>query len=268
MTNDAAVSHSNHALRHGTAGPRPFGEGWPTEPREFWEHAYVNADNGRQWSGRANLVLTQVAAGLAPGTALDLGCGEGADVIWLALRGWRASGVDISPTAVARAQRAAASAGAATARFIAGDIAEAISSARVGALAVGRHADAAGTGTGTGTDAAVADSDVAFDLVSASFFHAPPTVELPRTLLLRRAAELVTPGGLLLITSHAAPAPWADGVPEGYRFLTPQEELAELALDEREWTIEACELRQREVNDPDGGPAPLDDGVVLARRRD
>ncbi|WP_435850759.1 hypothetical protein [Streptomyces tibetensis] len=33
--------------------------------------------------------------GLAPGDALDLGCGEGGDGLWLAGRGWHVTAVDI-----------------------------------------------------------------------------------------------------------------------------------------------------------------------------
>ena len=43
---------------------------------------------GRVWSGRPNAVLVTEATGLAPGRALDLGCGEG-DAIWLAEQGWQ-----------------------------------------------------------------------------------------------------------------------------------------------------------------------------------
>src|SRR5689334_23917491 len=71
----------------------------------FWEDRYSGVEQA--WSGRVNQVLADVAAGLSPGRALDLGCGEGADAIWLAQRGWQVTGVDISPTAIARAQRAA-----------------------------------------------------------------------------------------------------------------------------------------------------------------
>jgi SAM-dependent methyltransferase len=55
---------------------------------------------------------------LAPGTALDVGSGEGADVIWLATQGWNATGADISPIALRRAAELAAQAGpAVTARI-------------------------------------------------------------------------------------------------------------------------------------------------------
>ena len=73
------------------------------------EHLYTG--RARRWSGRPNYALTHLAAGLRPGTALDVGCGEGADCVWLAEHGWRVTGVDVVPTATRRAAGAAAAAG-------------------------------------------------------------------------------------------------------------------------------------------------------------
>ena len=53
--------------------------------REFWDARYGSAD--QIWSGNPNPRLVEQVADLAPGTALDVGCGEGADAIWLASRG-------------------------------------------------------------------------------------------------------------------------------------------------------------------------------------
>ena len=46
--------------------------------------------------------------GLPVGTALDAGCGTGADAVWLARQGWAVTAIDISPTAVGQAERLAA----------------------------------------------------------------------------------------------------------------------------------------------------------------
>jgi SAM-dependent methyltransferase len=58
-----------------------------------------------------------------PGRAVDLGCGTGGNVLFLAERGWEAFGVDFSAAAISRARRAAASRGLADrARFLVGDV--------------------------------------------------------------------------------------------------------------------------------------------------
>ena len=56
---------------------------------------------------------------LPPGAALDIGCGSGTNVIYLAQHGWRATGIDFSPTAINQARRAAHGIDAAT--FLVGD---------------------------------------------------------------------------------------------------------------------------------------------------
>ncbi|QAY73401.1 class I SAM-dependent methyltransferase [Agromyces protaetiae] len=218
----------------------------PLSPADYWEDRYATSE--RVWSGRVNRVLADIAdsltAGRAPGRALDLGCGEGADAIWLATIGWDVTGVDLSATAVRRATEAARASGldVSRVRFVAADLSDPLP--------------------------ATLPHD-AYDLVTASFLHS--TVELPRTDILRRAAALVAPGGHLLITSHAAAPPWAGAEHRAHAaqhpFLTPDEEIAELALDPEQWETVAAETRTREAVGPDGEPATLDDGVVLLRRR-
>ena len=48
---------------------------------------------------------------LTPGRALDVGCGEGADAIWLSRRRWAVSAIDVSEVALRRARTAAELAG-------------------------------------------------------------------------------------------------------------------------------------------------------------
>lgn len=205
------------------------------DPTAFWERRYAGA--GPVWSGRVNRTLADAAANWEPGTSLDLGCGEGGDVLWLAERGWRAIGIDLSETAIARAREAAARGGS-EARFVAADLGRWIEDPH-------SAADAAGP----------------FDLVTASFLQSP--VELPRERILRAAAERVAPGGRLVVISHAAPPPWAEGHPGP--FPSPESEVALLGLDPERWAVTA-EVRTREATGPDGEPTTLDDTLVVARR--
>ena len=65
--------------------------------------------------------LIELAKGRAPGRALDLGCGTGSDVLYLASLGWDATGVDFVPRAIAAARSRAAASGS-PASFTVGDV--------------------------------------------------------------------------------------------------------------------------------------------------
>ena len=246
MSTDAKHSH-DHAPQADT----------PQDPAAFWESHYGDE---QVWSGNVNAALADAAEHLIPGSVLDLGCGEGADVLWLAQRGWRAVGVDISQAAIVRARAAAEAAdlGEDRAAFVRADLTTLTDR--------DRHASLKGP----------------FDLVTASFFQSP--VALDRQRVLRAAADLVVTGGHLLITSHAAPPSWAahhtgehtgdatdhhadhhTGGPA--EFPSPEDELSTLALDHHEWETLTAGIRTRDVQAPDGAHAHLDDSVVLVRRR-
>lgn len=227
----------------GSATPSPA-----QSPAEFWEARY--AGSGRVWSGRVNHALASVVSGWEPGTALDLGCGEGGDVLWLAERGWAATGIDLSPTAVERAREEAERRGLASARFVAADL-----------------------GAWLASPAGIDGGEDGFDLVTASFLQSP--VELPRAEILRAAAGRVAPGGKLVLISHAAAPSWAGtGAGPGHgpghgphQFPQPAGELADLNLDRATWRVLVAEVRERPVTAPDGTPATLEDTVVVVERR-
>ncbi|RKE22940.1 FAD-dependent oxidoreductase [Streptomyces sp. TLI_171] len=191
---------------------------------EFWENRYGESE--QIWSGRPNASLTREAEGLKPGHALDLGCGEGGDAIWLAKQGWQVTAVDISQVALDRAAAHAAVEG----------VADRITWQRV--------------------DLANAFPSGSYDLVSAQFLHSP--AEFPRERVLRRAADAVAPDGILLIVSHAV-LPARHERPEMH-LPTPEETLAALQLAPDTWTVERAEEHARHdhpghpVADPDARP--------------
>src|SRR5215467_9291696 len=96
---------SEHA--HGTG--EVFGE-------SFWDERYRSAQ--RVWSGNPNPQLVAEVADRRPGRALDVGCGEGADAIWLARAGWTVVGADVSGVALERAAQHALHTGPAVAARI------------------------------------------------------------------------------------------------------------------------------------------------------
>ncbi|MGE5696842.1 MAG: class I SAM-dependent methyltransferase [Candidatus Sericytochromatia bacterium] len=203
-----------------------------SQARQSWEEHY--GERERVWSGRVNLRLAEVAEALAPGRALDLGCGEGADAVWLADHGWQVTAVDISQTALDRAAVEAKGRG----------VADRIDFQR--------------------QDLTERFPDGMFDLVSAAFLHS--TVPMDRAKLLRRAAGAVAPGGTLLIVDHAAAPPWASKI-HHHEFPSADEVLASLNLEPAQWDRVRVEVVERETVGPDGQHAVLTDNVMVLRRR-
>lgn len=82
-----------------------------SDPREFWDGFYI--ERGQIWSGKPNQRLVEAVADLAPGRALDLGCGEGGDAVYLAKTGWQVTASDVAPTPLERTRRHAEESGVA-----------------------------------------------------------------------------------------------------------------------------------------------------------
>lgn len=199
--------------------------------REFWDERYGGAP---VFSGEPNPWLVHHAAGLAPGTALDVGSGEGADVLWLASRGWHATGVDISPVALARSAELAERAGA-----------------DVAARTAWQQADVL----------TFDPPPESFDLVSAQFLHLPGPA---REALHRRLAAAVRPGGTLLLVLHFPPDPAAGGPSYPPEMFTTARQMASV-LDPAQWAIDASDP-QRQGVDPERAMHTRD-AVLRAVRR-
>ncbi|MCV7423741.1 class I SAM-dependent methyltransferase [Mycobacterium yunnanensis] len=201
--------------------------------QEFWEAHYEEREH--IWSGRVNAQLPGILAGVTPGRALDLGCGEGGDAVWLAENGWQVTAVDIAETAIGRAEFAAEARGVRD------------------RITFERHdlSDTFPQGT--------------FDLISAQFLHS--TVRLERPQILRTAASAVVPGGLLVVVDHAAPPPFSKKVPHDHPFPSPEEVLADLDLATEEWERVRVEVVDRDGTGPDGEPFTWRDNVMVLRRR-
>ncbi|MGO9082871.1 MAG: class I SAM-dependent methyltransferase [Streptosporangiaceae bacterium] len=200
--------------------------------QEFWDDRYRSA--GRLWSGQPNPQLVARVGDLPPGEALDAGCGEGADAVWLASRGWTVTGADISAVALERAAAHAAEQGAEVAGRITWERADLQS-------------------WDPGPDR--------FDLVSAQYLHLPAPA---LNALNRRLAAAVRPGGTLLIIGHH-PDDLAAGIARHAPLLFTPDLLA-AALDDGQWDIVA-DAATREMTSPEGTPVTATDAVLCARRR-
>lgn len=201
---------------------------------QHWDERYSSRD--RLFSGNPNGVLVTEAADLAPGRALDVGCGEGADALWLAGRGWQVTAVDISRVALERAAATAAAAGAGVAGRVAWT-----------------QADLTTTPPPAGS----------FDLVSLQYFPLPVQAD---HVALRGLLDAVAPGGTLLfgghdLTDHATYR-HADFDPAAY--YQPGDVVPLLGAG---WTVEVDERRTRTTAPPEG-THHVHDTVLRARRRE
>jgi 2-polyprenyl-3-methyl-5-hydroxy-6-metoxy-1,4-benzoquinol methylase len=235
------ADHAQHEESADVAAARP--------EREAWNERY--SGQVRVWSGAPNVELTRQIADLTPGRALDLGCGEGADAVWLARQGWKVTAVDVSDVALGRAAEHAAAAGLSEAiEFRHGNLLEDFPPGE-------------------------------FELVSAQFLY--PQAETAREGLLRRAVQAVAPGGVALIESHAGLPEWEQGGEAhaqhgghsqhsghgghaGMKFAKPTEILASLRLADGEWDVLVCEEHERVQNGPDGRPTTRTDSTLKLRR--
>jgi SAM-dependent methyltransferase len=198
----------------------------PSDDAE-WDEWY--ADTDQVWSGRPNGALVTEVAGLEPGRVLDVGCGEGADAVWLARQGWEVTALDVSRVALERAERHARES-AVHVRWVHAGLLDAL-------LPPG-----------------------AFDLVSAQY---PALLRTPDDDAERALLAAVAPGGLLLLVHHDLDVEHANhhGFDPADYVGPPQV----AALLDSGWSVEVDERRERDV--PEGaGSQHVHDLVLRARR--
>ncbi|MDD4867006.1 MAG: class I SAM-dependent methyltransferase, partial [Mycobacterium sp.] len=78
-----------------------------------WDARYADSelDGELLWGTKPNAFFAAEMSAATPGRALDVGCGEGRNAVWLAERGWQVVGVDFSRRALERAAQLAHRAG-------------------------------------------------------------------------------------------------------------------------------------------------------------
>ncbi len=197
----------------------------------FWDEHYGSAP--ALWSGKPNPVLVAEATDLPPGRALDVGCGEGADTLWLAGRGWQVLGTDVSQVALDRAAAA----------VDAGGLSDQVMWVQHDLL--------------TWTPPARS-----FDLVSAQFFHLPADI---RPQVYGGLADAVAPGGTFLVVAHhPSDLDTTMSRPPVEELFFTADDIAEQLDDE--WDVQVSEARPRTAIDPDGKKVAITDTVLKARR--
>lgn len=137
--------------------------------KDYWDRHWEHDRPQAAAAPPANPYLVRETSDLVPGTALDAGCGEGAEAIWLASRGWHVTAADIAAEAVARAASRAA--------------------AQTPASGLVRWVEA---------DLTTWAPETRFDLVTTNYAHPA----MPQLAFYQRIAEWVAPGGTLLIVGH------------------------------------------------------------------
>ena len=191
-----------------------------------WDQRYSTSE--LIWTGRANQFVEAHLADLEPGTAIDLGAGEGRNAVWLATRGWTVTAVDFSQVGLDKAQRLAAEHGAEIATVCA--------------------------------DATTWTPDAPVDLVILSYLQLPYA---ERQVVLEHAVTWLNPGGTLLVIAHdrSNVEHGYGGPPSGDVCYTVDETVT--ALDALE--ITTAEVAERHVDTADGVRTALDTLVIAQR---
>lgn len=238
-------------MTHGAAHDPGHGSGHDFD-EEYWERRWQDrAGVGSMGGNPPHPHLAEEVGGLVPGTALDAGCGAGAEALWLAAHGWRVTAADISAEALARAaDRAAASEGAEQVRWVQADL-------------------------------SAWDPGTRFDLVMTSYAHPA----MPQLEFYDRIAGWVAAGGTLLIVGHLHISGGSDGGSRhehehehghghahGPAHQPPAEASATAAsvaarLPAPEWDVVTADERRRTLTGPGGRETSLSDVVVRATRR-
>lgn len=200
------------------------------EDAKAWDDRY--ADSDLVWGLEPNRFVREHCERLPIGHAVDLGCGEGRNALWLARLGWHATGLDYSSVAIERARTLTNEERPATASRLTWKVADV-------------------------TTEPVKPS--AYDLALISYLHLPPD---QINSVIRNATSGLKARGHLLIVGHDK-RNLREGVsgPQDESRLYDADEIREVLADIPEIVVELGEIVTRPT--PDGDAL---DTIVRARR--
>lgn len=215
--------------------------------QNYWDDVWAgggDADRATSMAGSPpNPHLVREVDGLRPGTAIEAGCGAGAEAIWLASQGWQVTAVDIAAEALERAAPRAVAAG----------VEDRITWYRA--------------------DLSTWRPDGRFDLVTTHYAHP----EIPQLDFYERIADWVAPGGTLFIVGHLHQGEHGHGhgsTGHGHHHDAhpPADASATAAaisrrLGPEKWGIVTADEGSREMRGPGGRVVAVHDVVVRAVRR-
>ncbi len=192
-----------------------------------WDRRYEGSD--LLWTAAPNQFLVTEVDGLHPGTALDVGCGEGRNAVWLAAQGWRVTGVDFSRVGLEKARRLAEARGV-DVELVAADL------------------------------RSYQPTEGAYDLVVVLYLQLPAG---DRRAVHAAAARALRRGGVLLVVGHDVTnlAGGYGGPQDASILFTPEE----AAADFGELSIERAERVERMVSTDDGQRLAIDALVRAVR---
>ena len=203
--------------------------------RSYWDSHWeqVRAGSTADHEVPPNPYLVDEVSDLRPGTALEAGCGEGAEAMWLARAGWNVTAADIADEPLARAAGRAAAQGL-------GDQVQWVQA-----------------------DLSSWEPSETFDLVTTHYAHPA----MPQLAFYDRLSAWVAPGGSLLIVGHLHTDHSAhhDHHPPAEASVTAVS-ITE-RLDPETWDVVTAEEHTRTLDAPEGGQVTLQDVVVRAVRR-
>lgn len=212
-----------------------------TFDHEYWDQIWQGDRGQSMATSPPNPYLAQEVGDLPPGTALDAGCGAGAEAIWLATRGWEVTAADIATAALERAaERAAASGVAGRVQWIQADL-------------------------------SAWEPETRYDLVTTHYAHPA----MPQLEFYDRIASWVAPGGTLLVVGHLHPdAAGGDGDSRAHDHQGDEPPASASAtaaaitarLDPAVWEVVTALESQRTLTGEGGHAVPLHDVVVRATR--